>query len=225
MDKVCHIIVAAGSGSRYGADCPKQFCLLGGRPLLMTTIERMRRAGGDVLIVLSADWMDEWRRMCADCSFDSPPTVAGGETRWHSVSAALDAVGDDVDIITVHDGARPAVDSSLVTRVVNAVACGADGAVPVVEVTDSLRRVDADGTSKAVDRSRFRAVQTPQAFRTDVLRDAYSRPFRPEFTDDASVVEAAGYGPLKLVEGSAANIKVTNPGDIALVENLIERLP
>lgn len=213
---ICHIIVAAGRGSRYGADVPKQFCDMNGRPVLMTTIERLRRAGGDIILALSSEWVSQWLEMCSIYSFDSPEIVVGGDTRWQSVKNVLNTIPDDIEVVTVHDGARPLVDAPVTRNAVDAVLAGADGAIPAIGMTDTLRHIDADGNSVAVDRSRFVAVQTPQAFVAWKLKEAYSRPYSPLFTDDASVMEAAGFTNLVLTEGSRRNIKITNPGDIAL---------
>lgn len=208
--------MAAGSGSRFGADRPKQFCDLGDRPVVMTTIERLRRCGGDIVLVLSPDWTGPWNEMCSLHSFTSPRVVTGGATRWESVRRGLEAVSPEARVITVHDGARPVVEPDLVRRLVEAVTSGADGAIPVTPMTDSLRRVNSDGSSCAVDRAPLRAVQTPQVFPADRLRRAYTLPYRPDFTDDASVIEAAGFTRLVLVEGSPRNIKITRPGDIEI---------
>lgn len=206
------IIVAAGSGSRYGAALPKQFCLLEGRPVLMHTIDGLRRAlpQARFVLVLSAAMTDYWQQLCDADGFASPPVVAGGATRWESVRNALPTVADS-DIVLVHDGARPVVDAAMVARVVDGAVC-AGAAIPVVTVTDSLRCRTPDGT-RAVDRSRFVAVQTPQGFDTSVLEAAYAQPFSPAFTDDASVVEAYGHD-VTTVDGDVHNIKITNPGDI-----------
>lgn len=227
MSRVCHIIVAAGSGSRFGSPLPKQFCNLNGRPLLMTTIERLRIATphADMLLVLSRECMDMWREMCSAHDFQSPAIVEGGATRWHSVSNALAVLPYGTEIVTVHDGARPIVTKSVVNAVVNAVEHGAHGAIPAVAVTDSLRMVDADGISHSVNKAQMRAVQTPQGFRASELIEAYSSGYKPEFTDDASVMEHAGFAPLELVEGSAANIKVTHPFDLAIVAMLLDVTP
>ena len=213
---VCHIIVAAGSGCRFGATLPKQFCLMGERPVVMETISRMRRFGGedaDILLVISADMEGLWQELCESHSFVSPPTVHGGATRAESVRNALaHPLARKADIITVHDAARPLLTQRLMDAVM-ALRPGSHGNIPVVKVTDSLRMVGKDG-SVAVDRSEFRAVQTPQAFRGEMLRKAYEQPLSPAFTDDASVMEAAGFSRLDLVEGDSCNIKITNPGDI-----------
>lgn len=209
------IIVAAGSGSRYGADRPKQFCELLGQPVLMHTIEAMRRAlpRAQVTLVLAPAMFDYWHDLCREYGFDSPAVIAGGATRWHSVRNALSAVPDDA-IVMVHDGARPVVNVGMVARLAEA-AHTRGAAIPVVKVTDSLRVVDNHGGSYAVDRSAYRAVQTPQAFSAKLLKEAYQQPYSDRFTDDASVVEALGFIPA-LVDGDPHNIKITNPGDIAL---------
>lgn len=225
--KVCHIIVAAGSGSRFGGALPKQFCNLHGRPLLMTTIGRMREVSPEasILLVLSEGFVDLWLDKCRESGFESPDIVVGGITRWHSVRNALSALPGGVDVVTVHDGARPVITRSLVRAVVGAVEDGADGAIPAVTVTDSIRQLMPDGSSQAVDRALFRAVQTPQGFRADALLQAYSHDYRPEFTDDASVMEFAGFRHIALVEGSAANIKVTHPFDMAVAAMLLDVTP
>lgn len=222
MKRNYEIIVAAGSGSRYGGTLPKQFCDLAGRPLLMTTVERMRESdpGAEIVLVLSAGMIPVWHEMCESLGFESPRLIAcGGATRAESVRNAMALV--DVSVarrVGVHDGARPVITRDLVKRLDEAIDNGADGAIPAVAVTDSLRRLNADGSSEAVDRSRFMAVQTPQFFRADRLAAAYAEFFSPSATDDASLMEAAGFTDLRLVRGSPHNIKVTNPGDIAIAE-------
>lgn len=215
--RVCHIIVAAGRGSRFGSEIPKQFCDMGGRPVLMETVDRIRRFGGHdaaVVVVISPSMMDEWARMCDGAAFVSPTVAAGGATRWESVRNALEtAEALEADIITVHDGARPVVTAELMARVMDV---RGHGNIPVTGVTDSLRVVAGDGSSRAVDRAAFRAVQTPQAFRGELLREAYRQPYSPTFTDDASVMEAAGFNDLLLVDGDPRNIKITRPGDIEI---------
>lgn len=218
MPHIAHIIAAAGSGTRFGAPLPKQFCDLGGRPLLMTTIERMQtgRDKAMILLVLSPDMVEEWLDMCAEHSFTSPAIIEGGATRWESVKNAIDALPASIHIITVHDGARPVVTASLIDRVMNAVTDGHHGALPMTAVTDSIRELGDDGSTHAVDRSRLRAVQTPQAFDAGLLRLAYQLPYSPLFTDDASVMEAAGFTDIVEAPGDPRNIKVTHPGDIEI---------
>lgn len=214
---IYNIIVAAGSGSRFGAALPKQYCLMNGRPVLMHTIENMRVALPDshIVLVLNKDFVDYWAELCEQYSFESPRVVVGGDSRWQSVKNAVDTIPREAEVITVHDGARPIVDRMMVERLIAALD-GAPGAIPVVSVTDSLRRVNEQG-SAPVDRSQYKAVQTPQAFHADKLVEAYSLPFNPTFTDDASVM-AALENDVALVEGDTYNIKITNPLDIEIAQ-------
>ncbi len=219
--KVHTIIVAAGSGSRFGASLPKQYCNLAGRPVLMHTIEAIRKATDNaaITLVLSHDMRNFWAELCSQHNFQSPQVVDGGATRWHSVKNAIEAIKSaDTDIIMVHDGARPIVDTETVQRLI-AAADSTGAAIPVTAVTDSLRVLAEPNapTGKAVNRALYRAVQTPQAFRATTLIEAYNLPYTTLFTDDASVVEAAGKA-VTLVEGSPQNIKITNPGDIEIAE-------
>ncbi len=223
------IIVAGGSGTRFGAQLPKQFLELAGRPILMRTIKAFGEScetgdtSLDVIVTLPADQMDLWKQLCEKYAFSLPHrVVAGGETRWHSVKNALAAVGDitDVDVIAVHDGVRPLATAGLIGRVLDA--ARRDGAaIPVVPLNDSVRQVAGD-TSHALDRSSLRAVQTPQAFDARLLLDAYHQPFDPTFTDDASVVERAGHR-VTLVDGDPVNLKITRPMDLALAEYLLNQ--
>ncbi len=225
-NKIINIIVAAGRGSRFGADRPKQFCMLGERPVLMHTIDRFRQALPDsqIILVLSKDMHPFWDELCETFCFSSPQIVYGGDSRWQSVKNAIDSIENITSdsIITIHDGARPLVNSAMIARVIAGVS-ECDGAIPVVPVTDSLRQVAADGTSAPIDRSSFRAVQTPQAFRAIHLTEAYALPFDDSFTDDASVMAAAGYTNIALVDGDTRNIKITNPSDIEIASILMHR--
>ena len=202
---IYNIIVAAGSGSRFGANLPKQYCLLNGRPVLMHTIDNMRVAmpNSHIILVLNKDFVEYWGELCGEYSFESPMVVTGGDTRWQSVKNAIDVIPATAEIITVHDGARPIVEEKMVERLINALD-NAPGAIPVVSVTDSLRQVNENG-SIPVDRSLYKAVQTPQAFHADKLKEAYSLPFTPTFTDDASVMAALGYD-VMLVEIGRAHV-------------------
>lgn len=224
------IIVAGGSGTRFGAQLPKQFLELGGRPILMRTIEAFSESGEnkdvffDVIVTLPAGQMELWRDLCGRYGFAVPHrVVAGGETRWHSVKNALNNIGDlaDVDVVAVHDGVRPLASTALIDRVMDA--ARRDGAaIPVVALNDSVRQLEGEGDSHALDRSSLRAVQTPQAFDARLLLEAYRQPFDPTFTDDASVVERFGHH-VTLVEGDTQNLKITRPMDLALAEYLLNQ--
>lgn len=206
--KYINIIAAGGRGSRFGSQTPKQFLSLGGKPVLHHAADRLIRAlaGALTVVVIDPAWADM-----------APPgaiLAAPGHSRWESVRNALDACSaEPADVILVHDGARPLPDPAMIRRVADA--CREhQGAIPVVPVTDSLRRVD--GTP--ADRSQFRAVQTPQAFRADLLRRAYALPEQPDFTDDASVMSAAGFTDIALVDGDPRNLKITLPFDLRIAE-------
>ena len=218
---ITHIVVAAGNGSRFGGDIPKQFQMLNGRPVLMHCIEALRTAtpGAGIILVLSQIHRDLWLDLCREHHFKTPTSVTGGATRWESVRNALVTLPepDAGDIVTVHDGARPLVSPRLVHDVVSACR-DHSGAIPAIAVTDSIREVNADGSSTTLDRSRLRAVQTPQAFRAVQLMEAYRLPYRDTFTDDASVMTAAGFTDIVLTNGDPSNIKITRPLDIAIAE-------
>lgn len=223
--KTIAIIVAGGTGSRFGAQKPKQFLELAGQPILMRTIQTFERAlsGGDheLIVTLPGDQFSLWDELCEQYGFDVPHLVVqGGETRWHSVKNALDSIGDllDVDVIAVHDGVRPLASVTLINRTLDT-ARHCDSAIPVVPLNDSVRQLAGD-VSHALDRSSLRAVQTPQVFDARLLVDAYNRPFETTFTDDASVVERSGHY-VTLVEGDPVNLKITRPMDLALAEYLL----
>lgn len=220
------IIVAGGSGTRFGADMPKQFLELGGLPILMRTIEAFGENGDgsfDVIVTLPQGQMELWQQLCREYGFEVPHRiVAGGETRWHSVKNALDNIGDitDVDVIAVHDGVRPLVTAALINRALDT-ARQHGSAIPVVTLNDSVRQLDGE-TSHALNRSSLRAVQTPQVFEAVLLMNAYRQAFDASFTDDASVVERMGHN-VVLVEGDPQNLKITLPMDLALAEYLLKR--
>ena len=203
-ENITVIIVGAGTGSRFGASRPKQYCDFGGRPLLMTSVERVREAmpGARVVLVLARDWVEAWKEMCVEHGFDSPEIVAGGTTRWRSVRNAIDSLPADYSgVIMVHDAARPLLSRAVSERLLSAI----------------IRRRLRGGASEAVDRSLFVRIQTPQAFDAAKLRHAYSLPYSSTMTDDASVTEAAGFGAPELVAGDEALMKVTSPGDMDIL--------
>lgn len=192
----------------------------------MHAIERLLEAvpGATPILVISPSEQFRWEKLCEDFHFNSPLVVHGGATRWESVKNGLAAIPSDSrpnSIVLIHDGARPLVDAPTVKRVC-AAAVNTDGAIPAVAVSDSLRQIDADGVSSIpVNRSDFRAVQTPQGFILWRLREAYSLPYQESFTDDASVMAEAGFENIFLVEGNPDNIKITNPRDILIAEAIM----
>lgn len=214
--KIIGIFVAGGSGTRMGADVPKQFLELDGVPILQRTIARFIEAIPElrVITVLPSVHFDTWKYLCVTHDFNVPQTlVAGGITRFHSVRNALEKVPDDAYVL-VHDGVRPLVSRNLVRTMAEALyECPA--AIPVVPVVDTLRY--KDGVFPDPDRSRIVAVQTPQAFHSTVLKNAYRQAYDLSFTDDASVV-AANKTPLTQIAGERFNIKITTPEDLVLAE-------
>ena len=224
--KTIAIIVAGGSGTRFGAQLPKQFLDLGGKPILMRTIEVFELAlidsDHDIIVTLPEEQMGLWHDLCREHGFTVPHRVVpGGETRWHSVKNALDSISDlaGVDVIAVHDGVRPLASAQLIDRCLTT-ARRQGSAIPVVPLNDSVRQMDADGRSRALDRSSLRAVQTPQVFDARLLMEAYRQPYDPTFTDDASVVERHGHD-VTLVDGDPVNLKITRPMDLVVAEYLL----
>lgn len=208
------IIVASGKGLRMGGDIPKQFLELGGKPILMHTIERFY--GYDptmqIIVVLNHDWVSYWNNLCNKYDFHIGITIAeGGQERFHSVRNGLSKVNDACTLTGVHDGVRPFVSTEVIDRCYKA--AEADGAaIPVIDVFETLRKLTANG-SHTVPRSEYKLVQTPQVFKTDLLRLAYQQEYVADFTDDASVVEAIGHK-VTLVEGNRENIKITTKTDM-----------
>jgi 2-C-methyl-D-erythritol 4-phosphate cytidylyltransferase len=219
------LIVAGGKGLRMGSELPKQFVPLAGRPVLMRTLERFHQwdAGASLIVALPAGYRPYWDKLCESLGCAIPHrTVDGGETRFHSVRNGLELM-ETAGLAGVHDGVRPFV----ATEVIDACFAAAErygSAVPVVQMIDSLREITAGGQkSRPVDRSRYVSVQTPQVFRVELLREAYRRPYRADFTDDASVLEAAGRE-VHTVAGNRENIKITSPFDLQLAEALFHTL-
>lgn len=211
------IIVAGGSGKRLGGPVPKQFQSVKGRPLLMWAIDAFHRhdATMPLIVVLPKEHFEIWRALCMGHRFFiEHQVVAGGEQRYHSVKAGLEKVEGD-GLVAVHDGVRPLVSTDLIGRCFDA-AHQHGAAIPVVPVVPSVRETTADG-SRALDRSKLLAVQTPQCFHVDLLRKAFALPYDPAFTDEATMVERLGVK-VNLVEGEENNIKVTTALDMKLAE-------
>ncbi|MYH97503.1 MAG: 2-C-methyl-D-erythritol 4-phosphate cytidylyltransferase [Acidimicrobiia bacterium] len=198
------VVVAAGSGTRFGG--AKQYLELAGFRIVDRSVAVAAQVSDGVVVVVPAEDVEaESARLAADS------VVAGGASRAASVRNGLAAVPLDADIICVHDAARPLASPEIYERVVQEVHSGAAGAVPVVPVTDTIRSVDGG----VVDRSTLQAVQTPQAFRAELLRMAHAD--ASDATDDASLVEAAGFA-VVAVDGHPRNIKITHPDDLAAAE-------
>lgn len=208
------VVVAAGRGSRFGR--PKQFEALAGRRVLDWAVEAAHSVADGVVLVVP----DPMPGPTPAAGVQAQVTVVGGATRAASVRAGLTAVPDEAEVIMVHDAARPLATSGLFKAVLDAVASGADGAVPGLPLVDTLKRVVSGRVVETVDRRSLLGVQTPQAFRAGWLRTAHRG--RAEGTDDSCLVEAAG-GKVAVVAGEAANIKLTVDTDLAVAEMLLQR--
>jgi 2-C-methyl-D-erythritol 4-phosphate cytidylyltransferase len=214
------ILAAAGSGERLGADRPKAFVALGELPLLATSLERLDDSDWiDAIVVAAPPGWEEPSILLAEelAASKVVACVTGGDTRAESVAAALAEVPEGALVVLVHDAARPLVDDAIVERVLAPLGEGFDGAVPVVPVADTLKRVRAGLVEETVDREDLVAAQTPQAFLADVLRRAF-RGGLEGATDCASLVERMG-GRVSVVDGEPRLLKVTTQADLALVES------
>lgn len=216
------IIVAGGKGLRMGCDVPKQFLPVKGMPVLMRTISRFHECNPSmqIILVLPHHQQQYWHDLCSQYAFGIAHTVVdGGDTRFASSRNGLDAIPDDATgTVGIHDGVRPFVAAEVISRCYDA-ARTHGAAIPVMPVTDTLRRIDSATTGHNVLRTDYRIVQTPQVFDIALLKRAFTQPFREEFTDDASVVEAMGCS-VEMVEGNRENIKITTPFDLKIAETL-----
>ena len=235
MDYV--VIVAGGKGLRMGSDIPKQFLPIGGKPVLMRTIERFQAYSPtlQIILVLPKTQQDYWRQLCGQYDFPLPlPSplpqqggagggsyllADGGETRFHSVQNGLALIPDDAEgVVGVHDGVRPFPSIEVIRRCYET-AREKKAVIPVIPVVETVRQLEG-ATSFTVPRDDYRLVQTPQCFDIQLLKAANRQPYNDGFTDDASVVEAYGH-PITLVEGNRENIKITTPYDITVAEAII----
>lgn len=214
------IIVAGGTGRRLKGDVPKQFMLLNGKPVIQYSLEAFFSFDPSVqiILVIHSDFLSFWEQLCLKHEISVPhKTTKGGKTRFDSVKNGLKLVADD-GLVAVHDAARPVIRPDFI-RHLFAEAENRGSAMPGVALTDTIRMIDGD-TSHQLDRTFLRAMQTPQVYKVSELKRAYTQPFLPVFTDDASVMQSVGF-PLHLTEGRSENIKITNPQDIDLAEVLL----
>ena len=216
------IIVAGGKGLRMGSDIPKQFLPIGGKPVLMRTLERFRAYSADlqIILVLPEAQQAYWHQLCETYHFDVEYTLAnGGQTRFHSVQNGLAKVPDDaIGVVGVHDGVRPFPSIEVISNCYTT-AREKKAVIPVIPVVETVRHLE-DSKSVTVPRGDYRLVQTPQTFDIQLLKAANRQPYNEGFTDDASVVEAFGYE-ITLVEGNRENIKITTHYDLKIAEVLI----
>lgn len=214
------IIVAGGTGTRMQGDVPKQFMLLNGKLIIQYSMEAFYAFDPSIqiIIVVHPDFTAQWQQLCLEYKIAiQHKVVEGGKTRFDSVKNGLEFIDDD-GLVAVHDAARPNIDADFIAyNFSEAEIYGS--AVPGIVLNDTIRMINGDSTQQ-LDRTFLRAIQTPQVFKVSELKRAYKQPFQPIFTDDASVLEAAGFL-LHLTEGRPGNIKITNPSDIALAEVLL----
>lgn len=219
------IIVAGGSGSRMKSEIPKQFLKVNGLPVLTHTIKAFRNYSQNlnIIVVLPKDQFFAWHELCELHAFkEEYSLISGGETRFHSVRNGLESITDSSGLVAVHDGVRPIISKELIQ---NCFANAAESGTAIVSIPlkDSIRNIGKNGKNQTVNRDDFRLVQTPQTFRLDWMRNAFSNDYQAAFTDCASVLEYAGY-PIHLIEGSYENIKITTPEDLLLAEIFLKGL-
>lgn len=214
------IIVAGGSGRRMGGALPKQFMMLDNEPILARSINRIHEAlpAAEIVVVLPEEHVELWKNIAARFDVARHKIALGGKERFHSVKSGLAALSKGIRTIAIHDAVRPLASKKLIIKLLLA-AEKSVAVIPAVAPIDSYRIVEGDD-SRIIDRSALRMVQTPQVFHAEALRAAYEQPFSSTFTDDASVMEAAGHK-VTLVEGERENIKITTPSDMLIAEAII----
>ena len=218
------LIVAGGSGKRMKTSIPKQFLEINALPVLMHTFYAFLRTYDDLLftLVLPGEQIDHWKNLCNKHHFKTEhKIVAGGKTRFHSVKNGLKYVKDSC-IVAIHDGVRPLVSSkTIISCFEKAEAKG--NAIPLIPLTESVRK-KKDNYSIAVARNDYLIVQTPQVFKAEIIKKAYQQNYESSFSDDASVLEKAGYN-IEGVEGNYENIKITHASDLSIASVMLSDFP
>jgi len=225
------IIVSGGTGNRMESKLPKQFLELKGLPILMHSISAFHKNADaiKIILVLSELHLKIWEDLCIKHNFIVPHSIVfGGKSRFHSVKYGLNFIFNHITtnksltqtspfdkvLIAIHDGVRPLVGQDLINRAY--IQAEKEGtAVPAIKSKDSLRIIESQGRTKAINRDSVLLIQTPQIFRAQLLKEAYKQEFNETFTDDASVIEKSGY-PINIIEGDIRNIKITYPIDLAI---------
>ncbi len=212
--------MAGGEGLRFGAEIPKQFALLAGKPVIMHAFDAFSETEeAEYILVLNEQWHELWNDLCQKHGFETPhKVVTGGSTRFHSVVAGMRLVTNP-SLVAIHDAARPLVSKTKIAdafKIAEQKTC----AIPVIPVDDSIRYVSGPH-NKSLDRSQYRMVQTPQVFRSNLILQAYRQSYDEKFTDDATVLESHGY-PVILVDGDRDNIKITTQVDLQIAEQILK---
>jgi len=217
------LIVAGGSGTRMKGKLPKQFLELNGKPLLMHTFEAFLKYDSKInfVLVLPEEQLINWKKLCVKYDFNVKHSlISGGETRFQSVENGLSKIEDD-GIVFIHDGVRPLVSVQTIKNCFKTTH-EKGNALPVISPSESVREM-VDGNSRAVDRTRYFLVQTPQTFKVSVIKKAYEQHYLEKFTDDASVLENDGHE-IHLVHGNRENIKITYPEDLLIASVFCEKI-
>lgn len=216
------IIVAGGNGLRMGNEIPKQFLLLNNKPILMHAITQFQAFDSAIscIVVLPVLQIAYWETLCETYQFSLPHTVvSGGKERFHSVANGLNAINGS-GLVAVHDGVRPIITKEMLEQGFQTSEIF-DSAVPYIDSVDSLRQIDGED-SKTLDRTRIKRIQTPQIFDVEKLKKAMDTPYKPEFTDEATVWENAGHK-VHFYKGNSNNIKITTPIDLEIAEIIIKK--
>ena len=216
------LIVAGGSGNRMKNNIPKQFLELNGRPVLMHTFDAFLRYDTQIefILVLPKNQIELWKTLCDTHKFDVKHKIAfGGETRFDSVKNGLELIPDE-GIVFIHDGVRPLISEKTIENCFET-ALDKGNALPVIQVSESVRMVEGL-ENFPVDRSKYFLVQTPQTYKTQLIKKAYRMVNSKSFTDDATVLESFGET-IHLVDGNRENIKITFPEDLVYAEILLTR--
>jgi len=214
------IIVAGGTGTRMKGEVPKQFMLLNGKPVIQYSIEAFYACDPaiQIILIIHPDYIASWEQLAREFKISIPlQLAAGGKTRFDSVKNGLKLIREE-GFVAIHDAARPLINAGFIEKIFSD-ALTNGSAIPALPLTDTIRVIDGDVTHPA-DRTFLRAIQTPQIFKVSELQRAYTQRFQPNFTDDGSVMEAAGFS-IHLCEGKQENIKITHLHDFALAEVLM----
>lgn len=219
--KKAAILVAGGKGTRMGGTLAKQYLPIGGKPILMRTLEvfYLLDVQIELILVLSGSDFNLWENLCKSHDFLIPHRlVAGGDSRFQSVKNGLNQLSEVTELVAIHDGVRPFVDPKVILESFD-VAAKSGSAIAVIPLKDSIRKVTEDGKSYFQERQYFRLVQTPQTFQVKKIKEAFEVDELPQFTDDATVFEHQGWQ-VELIEGNLENIKITSPEDMSYAEFL-----
>ncbi|HTB32369.1 MAG TPA: 2-C-methyl-D-erythritol 4-phosphate cytidylyltransferase [Bacteroidia bacterium] len=215
------LIMAGGSGIRMNSPVPKQFLKLDGKPILLYSINKFLDTDPniEIILVLPKEYLKFWEQLCTEYMFHKPVKIAySGESRFHSVKNGLEMVMEE-GVVAIHDAVRPLVSSKTILATYKAAEMYGN-AIPAIPINDSIRKIESTRTI-AVDRSRYCATQTPQCFRSNIIKKAYLQEYHYTFTDDAMVVESMGEN-IHLVDGNPENIKITSPKDLLIAEVLLK---